>query len=280
MMEHRLEHLGRRDRRLSVLQRAEDDPLLDERYGRRTDLDAEVSAGDHHRVGGADDLVQFRERLRLLDLRDDERRRVARVQELPQSPQVVGRAHERERDEVHVEVESKLEVAQVLLGEGGNGNGHPREVDPLVGLHRPADEHAGAGSAAVHLLDPQPHAPVVDQKVVAGPQHLGENGRADRQSPRPVLLAGDLQLVALDEHERALQLPHAELRTLEVRDQRERAPGALLRTSNGLRTLGMILVRSVREVQPGGVHARRDEPVDRACRGRGGPDRADDLRAS
>ena len=70
MVNHRLEHLGRRDHRLPALERLRDDPLLHERHERRADLDAEVAASDHHGVGLLEDVVQRVDRLGLLDLGD------------------------------------------------------------------------------------------------------------------------------------------------------------------------------------------------------------------
>ena len=55
---HRLEHLGRGDRRLPALERGEDDPLLQERNLRGADLDAEIAPGDHHRVGLVEDVLE------------------------------------------------------------------------------------------------------------------------------------------------------------------------------------------------------------------------------
>ena len=77
LVDHRLEHLRRGDHRLPAVERALDDPLLQERHRRRADLDAEVAARDHDRVGLLEDLVERVDRLRLLDLRDHVRVRVA-----------------------------------------------------------------------------------------------------------------------------------------------------------------------------------------------------------
>ena len=52
-----------------------DDLLLDQRHPARRDLDPEVAAGDHHRVGDRDDAGEVIERDRGLDLRDEVRLR-------------------------------------------------------------------------------------------------------------------------------------------------------------------------------------------------------------
>jgi hypothetical protein len=65
VLDHRLEHLRRGDHRLAGLETAQDDPLLQQRHRRRTDLDAEIAAGDHHDVGLGDDVVEHVHGLRL-----------------------------------------------------------------------------------------------------------------------------------------------------------------------------------------------------------------------
>ena len=246
LRDHRLEHLRRRDRRLPVLERAEDDPLLDERHGRGADLDAEVAARDHDRVGGADDRVQLVERLGLLDLGDDVGLRVGGVQELAQPAAVGGRAHERERDVVDAERERELEVGEVLLRHRGDGDGHARDVDALVGADRAADHDQRPEALAVGVLDGQAHEPVVDQDLVPGLEHLGEDGGHHRQVAGSArALAGDVHRVALDEDPRSVEVADADLRPLEVGDQRERPAGPLLRLAHEPRTLAVLLVGAV-----------------------------------
>ena len=64
---------------------AHDDPLLQERHLGGADLHAEVAARDHHAVRLGEDLVERRDRLRLLDLRDHPRVRAARLDQRAQS---------------------------------------------------------------------------------------------------------------------------------------------------------------------------------------------------
>ena len=67
------------------------------------------------------------------------------------------------------------------------------------------------------------------------------------------------------------ELADPQLRALQVGDQRERTAGALLRLANEPRALGVVRVRSVREVQPRRIHAGRDERVDTAAEDDAGP---------
>ena len=50
LMDHRFEHLGCGDHRAAPLEGARDDPLLEQRHIGGADLDAEISAGNHHRI--------------------------------------------------------------------------------------------------------------------------------------------------------------------------------------------------------------------------------------
>jgi hypothetical protein len=49
-VDHRLEHLGRRDRGLAAVEGTQDDSLLEERHVGRADLDSEISSCDHDGV--------------------------------------------------------------------------------------------------------------------------------------------------------------------------------------------------------------------------------------
>ena len=114
-VDHRLEHLRRRDHRLPALERPEDDPLLEQRHERRADLDAEVAARDHHRVG----LARARRRatstasafsIFAITCACEPACSIS----ARSSRTSVGRADERERDEVDAELERELEVVDVL----------------------------------------------------------------------------------------------------------------------------------------------------------------------
>ena len=66
---HRHQHLRRGDHRAAGPVRGADDPLLGGRNPLDRDLDAQIAARDHDRVGGGDDRVEPLQRLLLLDLR-------------------------------------------------------------------------------------------------------------------------------------------------------------------------------------------------------------------
>ena len=205
-------------------------------------------------------LVERLDRLRLLDLRDHAGGRAVLADDRLQVAHVGGRAHERERDEVDAETERELEVVEVLLRERRDRHRHAGQVDALVRLHLAADDDPTAGAPLLDLLHGEPDEAVVDQDVVARPQHLADHGRRDRQlAVQPMLLADDDDLLVLQQDARLVELADAELRALEVGDQRERLPGLLLDLAHDGRARRVVFVRAVREVEADRVDARLDE---------------------
>ena len=130
------------------------------------------------------------------------------------------------------------------------------------------------------LLHAQAHEPVRDEHVLPGLEDRAEHGGRDRQvSVACVVLAGDDDVVARTNDHGLVEVADPHLRALEVGDQGERSPGRLLRCPDEPGALAVIVVRSVREVEPRSVHPGRDQPREHVLTGRGGPDRADDLRS-
>ena len=111
-------------------------------------------------------------------------------------------------------------------------------------------------------------------------KHLTDNRGANGEIAVKRAVAGDEDLVARVEPHRCRQLAHSELRALEIGDQRDRPTELLVRGPDHPRVLGVLLLRSVREVEASAVHARSGEPGDellrRGCRPKG----RHDLRAA
>ena len=99
------------------------------------------------RVRLAEDVVERRDRLRLLDLRDHVRRRAGRLDQRLQRLHVGGRADERERDVVDAELERELEVVDVLARQRRDRERDAGQVDALVRGDDAADEHLAARAA-------------------------------------------------------------------------------------------------------------------------------------
>jgi len=109
-----------------------------------------------------------------------------------------------------------------------------------------ADHHAADRLALVDLLHPQPNEAVVDQDVVARTEHLADHRRRDGQlAVGRDLLADDEHLFVLQEQTRRLEVADAELRPLQVGDQRERLAALGLHLADRARARSVILVRPV-----------------------------------
>ena len=191
------------------------------------------------------------------------------------------RAHEREGDEVHAELERKVEVVHVLPRQRGNRDRNAREVDSLVRADDPTDQHGAARAALLDRLDAKPDEAVVDEDLVPGLKHLADHRRADGQlAVGRGLAPGHDHVLPTRQRDWALELADAELRALEVGDQGDRPAGLGLGRANEPGALAMLVVRAVREVEAGAVHAGPRELRQQLGRRGGGTDRGDDLRSS
>ena len=113
-MDHRLEHLGRRDgdhtRAVGLLQ----DPLLQHRDPLERHFDPEVSARHHHAVGRMQDLGEPLHGAAHLELGDERNASPPPSQQAPNALHIPGGAHERQRQVVDPLPQSELQVGAVL----------------------------------------------------------------------------------------------------------------------------------------------------------------------
>ena len=254
--DHRLEHLGRDDRRHAEVERAPDELLLDDRHLLERQLNAEVAAGDHHRVGGPRDVVEVVDGGPRLDLGDDRQR--GRAGERAQLADVVGASDEGLRQVVGAERRGARGATTVLLGQ--------RRTREAVGR----DAHAGvrADRAAAHDLglhlgadrqDPQLGGSIREQDSVAGPQILAEGRVADVGAggvARSLIARAQDEAVAggqLDD--RLDEVAEADLRAGQVDEHGGRRIGL----ANAADCEGVVVIGPVREVDARDVHAGRQE---------------------
>ena len=201
---------------------------------------------------------------------------------------VLGAAHEAERDEVDADLLADLEVAEVLLGHRRQRGGLAGDVEPLARGDAAADlDHARRSrpSPARVAVIAQPHRAVGEVDHLAGPDRLGQPGPGDVHPPRValgvVLAADERDLVAgLELGEPVDELADAQLRPRQVLQDRDLAPGAVGGVAHAARRLGVLLGAAVGEVQARDVHAGLDHPDEHLGLARGGADRGDDLRAA
>ena len=151
-------------------------------------LDPEVAAGDHHPgLHRLDDLLGALDRLRLLDLRDHRDVRAAGAHPALDRRQVLGAAHERDREQVDVVLDREVDPGEVLAPGGRQPDLRAREIEPLVGGDATADLDRAADLVVAGLQHAQADAPVgeVDEAVLG--HRLGEAVVGDREP----LLAAD-----------------------------------------------------------------------------------------
>ena len=156
-LDHRPQHLSRRDDRLCRPVRERDEPLLQHRDALDRDLDPEVAARDHDAVRGVDDLLEMLGRGGCLDLRDHGK--PAR----PRRSEVDRTADERHADEVDAHREPGTQVVLILRRHGRQVDARRRQVDPLAGRDVASDDDP----AASVLQDLELHDAVREEHRVA-----------------------------------------------------------------------------------------------------------------
>ena len=132
------------------------------------DLDAEVAARDHHRVGLGEDLVERVDRLGLLDLRDHVRRRAGRLDQ-----RLAGLRRRRRSGRTRARRSRRRARARTRGRRGpsasatGSAAARPGRLTPLCELTVPPTSTAQRARPRSTSLDAQPDGAVVDQHVVA-----------------------------------------------------------------------------------------------------------------
>ncbi len=126
--DHRLEQVRGDDDGLALFQAQVHELRLHQRQRVVVDFDAQITARNHHRVGGLDDRVHVAHAALILDFGDDFRARTQAVQKVAQQQDVVALAHERQRHEVDARLDTGAHVALVLLGQRRQVHHHPRQV--------------------------------------------------------------------------------------------------------------------------------------------------------
>ena len=165
MRDHRLEHLRRRDHRTAEPVAERDDPLLRVRHFLERQLHAEVAARDHHaRRTRAMMLSMFSsaESFSILattsiDLRNHR----------PQLGDVLGAAHEAQREVFEVLLHGERDVLAVLVRDRRRRHLHAGQIDSLVAGERAAVQHARRDAASVDVEHDELDQPVVDENAVA-----------------------------------------------------------------------------------------------------------------
>ena len=149
-------------------------------------------------------LLERLDRLGLLDLRDHAGRRAVLADDRLQVADVGRGAHERQRDEVDARARARSSrSSRSFFVSDGIGTGTPGRLTPLCDLTSPPTTTRQRARPCSTSSTREPDEAVVDQDVVARPQHLADHGGRDRQlAVRRRLLADDEDLLVLQQDAR------------------------------------------------------------------------------
>jgi hypothetical protein len=156
------------------------------------------------------------------------------------------------------------------------------QVDALVVLEDPAGDHEGVDLAVADVGHREAEVAVVEQDLVADLDVARQAlvGRRHAALVADDVVGGDRELGARPELDLAGgQLADPDLGALEVEQHGDRLAAAIGLGADDLEHPRMIVVTSMRKVEPGDAHSGVDQLADALRRRRGGPQRADDLRA-
>ncbi|MNQ50433.1 hypothetical protein D3C85_643780 [compost metagenome] len=277
---HGFQHLRRHDGRHAALAGGAQDLLLGDRHFFRVHLDAQIAARDHDAVAVVEDALKVVQGLGLLDL--GQAGRLA-VHDALQLGHVLGLLHEAERHPVDAEAQGKGQILAVLGRQGRDGNDSLRHRHALAVRQLGAALDRDVGPLIRALPDPQADTPVVDQQQHAGAQGL-EDFRVRHLHPRLVArlrvqieahpvagLDGDLDIG---------EPAQPQLRPLQVGQNAQRALQRDLGAAHSLEGGGVVLVRTMAEVQAEDVHPGLGQRLDGRGRTARGSKGRDDARAA
>ena len=163
----------------------------------------------------------------------------------------------------------------------GIGSGTPGRLTPLCDVMRPPITTAQRARPFSTSSTRRRTRPSSISTSWPGCQHVADHRGRDRQlAVGRELLRADRDRLAAREDDRLVERADAQLRPLQVGDQRDRTAGLGLDLADPLRALRVILVRPVREVESRGVHARSDERPQLVGRVGCWSERRDDLRSA
>jgi hypothetical protein len=165
--DHGFHHLRRGDDHAVLMAALLHDLTLQTGELREAHLDAQIAARHHHRIARSHHLREVLDRLRALDLGDQQAVAAGGAQQAARLVHVRGVAREGYGQVVDLERGGELDVLPILVGQGAGRESAALAVDALVVAELPAHQHARADSGALDRLHLQADLPVVQQQHVA-----------------------------------------------------------------------------------------------------------------
>ena len=167
ILDHRLQHLRRRDHRLEILRCAADDVLLNRRHLLRRNFDAQIAARHHDSVGSLQNAVEMLDGLRLFELGDDPGFAAVGRNAIAHQAHIFRGAHKRNRDRIHAVLQRELEVLRILFGQRRHAHRNARQVDALVFAQHAAVDDLANHVGADHFVHAQLDQSVGEQNARA-----------------------------------------------------------------------------------------------------------------
>ncbi len=204
------------------------------------------------------------ERVRALDLGDDERLPAQGAGGGAHGPDVSRAFDKRLADRVHARLEGKLQTGPVVRGKRADAQVNARQVEALAGAQFAADGHLAADLGPRRFFHHQLDQPVVEKEPIARLHHLGQRLEAHR-NPLPVadhVLAGQREVLARVQLDRlGLDLAEAHLGARQVGHDGHAPAHGPFRGPQARDALAMAGQVAMREVQTRHVQSRADEAL-------------------
>src|SRR5687767_14123167 len=144
-----------------------DDPPLNDRQVFHWAFDPEITAGDHHQIGGANDLVDILDGELVLDFGHDSRAALMFPEDGPEHLDVVRFTAKTEREKIDAELGADGDIRMIFGGQRRQIDFHAREIEMAPVSERAFGHNLATDPCSPLLDDPHVDDPVVDQHGVA-----------------------------------------------------------------------------------------------------------------
>ena len=190
---HGLQHLSGANDGLALDVTLGDHHLLSDEDLGGGDLDTQVTTGDHNTVGLVQDLVKVVDTLLVLNLGNDLDLLTLLAKDIADVTDVTTTTDERSKDHVDLVLNTKLQVADVLLGQSRKVDIGARQVDTLAGRDSTVVQTlATQGLLVYDFEDLEGKNTVIDIDQLAGGDHLGDVFIVKVPAEGSLLAAGNL----------------------------------------------------------------------------------------
>ena len=216
----------------------------------RGEFHPQIAARHHDAIGGRDDRLERIDRRGLFELGHDPGSPADQLLELSD---IVRALHERERDPVNTDRQAEREIFTILLGQRRHWQDRTRHVHALAIGDGAGVERLHFGKILSAGKHPQAHLAVVDQQILTGFDR-SEDFRV-QQRHTSVLADGRIEVKPQPlpdgkVHSPADHLAQAQLRSLQIHQDSDRAAHIGLDLPDGIVASPVILMGSVAEIQP------------------------------